>query len=219
MEYILYYRVSTQQQGDSGLGLEAQVRDCKLYLDNYTESMDQVIGTFQDIASGAKDDRPQYLKAVALAEKTGATILVSKLDRISRSVSTIALLIERVNIKISCMPFADKFQLHLYAALAEQERDFISLRTKAALQSKRDRGESFNRSNAIHEPAVRVKANATKRANADAWKAKVLPMIKAVVNDTATYADACKILNEMGVKSRLGKQLHPTTISRILVCR
>nr|WP_075519188.1 recombinase family protein [Moritella viscosa]SHO03612.1 Site-specific recombinase, resolvase family protein [Moritella viscosa] len=216
MEFILYTRVSTESQGISGLGLEAQQRDINLYLTNYADETDTVIAEFQDIASGCKDDRSEYLKAVALAEKTGSTILVSKLDRISRSVATISALIEKIDIKIAVMPFADKFQLHLYAALAQQEREFISLRTKAALQSKRERGESMNNPLNFKRPEVRAKAVQTLSNNKKQANDKLLPIVQRIVSTTSNYREACTILNDQGIKTTRGGKFHPTTISRIM---
>ena len=116
-KYVLYYRVSTQKQGRSGLGLDAQKRDIDLYLDNNSETPYEIIGTFTDIQSGGDNDRPELKKAIDLAKKEKATILVQKICRLSRRVSFIASLIEDKNLsfKVAQMPYADKFQLHIYA--------------------------------------------------------------------------------------------------------
>ncbi|YCO01691.1 recombinase family protein [Vibrio sp. VNB-15] len=140
MKYVIYYRVSTKRQGESGLGLEAQKRDIELFFEMYAPKNAEVLAEFTDVQSGMKDHRVEYIKAVELAKKEKAILLVAKLDRVSRRVSTIATLIEQVDLKVAVMPNADKFQLHIYAALAEQERDFISKRTKAALQVAKDNG-------------------------------------------------------------------------------
>src|SRR6056297_3411613 len=122
-QFVLYFRVSTRRQGDSGLGLDAQRRDIDLYLDTYAEVPFAVLGEFTDIESGANGDRPELWKAIELAEKTGATLLVAKLDRLSRKVSFISTVMDRkrLSLTVATMPHADKFQLHIYAALAEQE--------------------------------------------------------------------------------------------------
>ncbi|WP_425090831.1 recombinase family protein [Tropicimonas sp. S265A] len=144
--FVLYFRVSTRQQKQSGLGLDAQRRDIDLFLDNYADG--EVIGEFQDTESGKYDDpqrRPGLSEALEMCRKTGATLLVSKLDRLSRKVAHIAALMDdkHVTFKVASMPFADRFQLHIHASLAEQEREFISLRTKAALQAARTRGQAL----------------------------------------------------------------------------
>ncbi len=135
IKFVTYCRVSTKRQGDSGLGLDAQRRDIQIYLENYADIPFEVIGSFTDINSGTNNERDELTKAIVLAKKDKAVLLVAKLDRLSRKVSFISALLEdkALQLKVSQMPHADKFQLHIYAALAEQERDFISKRTKAAL--------------------------------------------------------------------------------------
>jgi len=141
-KYVIYYRVSTKRQGESGLGLDAQKRDIQLFLDNYSDVPFEVIGTFTDVQSGKYADRPELTKALDMAVTEGAELLVAKLDRLSRKVSFISALLDnkRLKVRVASMPNADKFQLHIYAALAEQERDFISLRTKQALAVAKARG-------------------------------------------------------------------------------
>ena len=141
-QFVIYTRVSTKRQGDSGLGLEAQERDIALYLDNYADEPNEIIGKFCDVESGTKADRLELNNAIEQAKQTGATLLVAKLDRLSRSVAFIATLMEdkKLRLTVATMPHADKFQLHIYAALAQQEREFISTRTKAALAAAKARG-------------------------------------------------------------------------------
>src|SRR6056297_3590347 len=146
--FVAYYRVSTQDQGKSGNGLEAQRRDIDLFLSAYACQGASVIAEYTDVASGKHDDprrRPGLSEALAHCRKTGATLLVSKLDRLSRKVLHIAQLLDdkTVKFKVVSMPHADAFQLHIYASLAEQEREFISLRTKAALASVKAKGKAL----------------------------------------------------------------------------
>ena len=138
--YVTYIRVSTAEQGRSGLGLEAQRRDIDIFLKTFSEVPWEVVGEFCDILSGKNDDRPQLVKALDLAKRKGAQLLVSKLDRLSRDVEHIARLMKLVEIKVATMPNADPFQMHLFAALAEKERRFIGERTKAALAAAKARG-------------------------------------------------------------------------------
>jgi DNA invertase Pin-like site-specific DNA recombinase len=135
MKFVVYQRVSTVDQGKSGLGLAAQERDIAIYLETYATEPYEVLGTFIEVQSGKSDDRPQLAEALAMVRRAGAELLVAKLDRLSRKVSFIATVMEdrKVRLRVASMPNADNFQLHIYAALAEQEREFISLRTKAAL--------------------------------------------------------------------------------------
>ena len=140
--YITYKRVSREDQGRSGLGLEAQERDIQLFLENYAETPYEVVGEFVEVQSGSDNERPELLAAIELAKKESAILVCAKLDRLSRRVSFLAALMEdkELEFRVAQMPYADKFQLHIYAALAEQERDFISQRTKAALKSAKERG-------------------------------------------------------------------------------
>ena len=141
-KYVIYLRVSTKQQGDSGLGLEAQERDIDIFLNSYNKGQFEVIGKFKDVMSGkgSVEERPTFKKAVELAKQHNATLLAAKLDRLSRDVETVARLIKAVNLKVATMPQADNFQLHIYSALAEQERKFISERTKSAMKVLKEKG-------------------------------------------------------------------------------
>lgn len=211
-QFVVYYRVSTKKQGDSGLGLEAQKRDINLFLDNYAEHPFEVVGEFTDTDSGSKSNRIEYQKAVALAQKLKATLLVAKLDRVSRDVEEIAGLIKRVTLRVAQMPHADNFQLHIYAALAEQEREFISQRTKAALAEAKARGVKLggNRGNID-------KANeaASKKAKSDAEQYR---KHIEVIQDTGvtTYKGIASKLNELGVKTVRGSEFQAVQVKRLL---
>ncbi|MBX7222612.1 MAG: recombinase family protein [Blastocatellia bacterium] len=140
--YIAYFRVSTQKQGQSGLGLEAQRRIVET-----TAKGGAVVAAYTDIESGRKNDRPELLNALAHCRESGATLLIAKLDRLSRNVAFIANLMESgVDFIAGDMPTANKFTLHIFAALAKQEREMISARTKEAYgHTKRGAGCWANR--------------------------------------------------------------------------
>ena len=211
-QFVLYFRVSTRRQGDSGLGLDAQRRDIDLYLDTYAEVPFEVLGEFTDIESGANCDRPELWKAIELAEKTGATLLVAKLDRLSRKVSFISTVMDRkrLSLTVATMPHADKFQLHIYAALAEQEREFISLRTKQALAPLKGTGKlGGNRGNID-------KANEAARAVADAHAAKVMDTIRPLRDAGRTLQQIADTLNRSGVTTSRGGKWYPTTVKNVL---
>jgi DNA invertase Pin-like site-specific DNA recombinase len=111
MKYVTYLRVSTKEQGKSGLGLDAQKRDIRLYLDNYSTTPYKVLKEFLEVDSGANSARTTLNDAINLAKKHDATLLVAKLDRLSRKVSFIASLMEdrKLNFKVATMPHADPF--------------------------------------------------------------------------------------------------------------
>jgi len=202
-KYAIYRRVSSKSQGESGLGLEAQDRDIALFLDNYSDTPFDVLGTFTDVQSGADAHRPQLAAAIELAKKEGAELLVSKLDRLSRKVSQIATLMDdkALKIRVAAMPHADKFQLHIYAALAEQERDFISLRTKQALAAAKARGVQLG---GLRDKTMKRNEAAIQAADAAADRVAsiVLPMREA----GASFQKIADALNAANVLTPRGKQ-------------
>lgn len=207
--FVVYTRVSTKKQGDSGLGLDAQERDIQLFLDNYSEVPWEVLARFQDVESGTRSDRPELEKAITLAKAEGATLLVAKLDRLSRSVAFIATLLEdrKLNFRVASMPYADKFQLHIYAALAEQERDFISKRTSAALREAKARGVKlggYREGHKAHHEAI--------RASADKNAARVAQTILSRRAVGATYAAIADELNALAVATARGGSWYGTTV-------
>ncbi len=213
INFVTYYRVSTKGQGDSGLGLDAQKRDVQIYLDNYADIPFDVIGTFTDIDSGTNNDRSELAKAIELAKKHKAVLLVAKIDRLSRKVSFVAGLLEdkALQFKVAQMPHADKFQLHIYAALAEQERDFISKRTKAALAEAKARGvilgglrDKTNQRNKVRH------ANAVERAEA------IRSIITPMITGGNTLREIAGGLNAAGLRTDRGALYQATTVSRAI---
>jgi len=138
VSYITYFRVSTQRQGVSGLGLDAQREAVSGYLDGNEGTL---IGSFVEVESGKRSKRPELEKALAACRKSGAVLLIAKLDRLARNVHFISGLIESgVSFIATDMPNADRFMLHVYAAMAEEEARRISDRTKAALAAAKAKG-------------------------------------------------------------------------------
>ena len=208
-QFVIYTRVSTKSQGDSGLGLEAQERDIRLYLENYAEQQHEIIGTFCDVESGTKADRLQLQEALELVRQNKATLLVSKLDRLSRKVSFIATLMDdkKIDFKVASMPTADKVMLHIYAVLSEAERDFISTRTKAALQEAKARGVKLggNRpNNQARHDAVKVMA--------DQMALKVSQLIKDNRKTGRSYRVIADQLNALKVATAKGGKWYASTV-------
>lgn len=210
-KYVVYFRVSTKKQGDSALGMEAQKRDVELYFENYANEC-EVLGEFTDIDSGKNDERPELGKAVALSKKDKAILLVAKLDRLSRKVSTIALMIEQIDFKVATMPTADKFQLHIYAALAEQERDFISLRTKAALKEAKARGVKLggNRGNIDKANKGRIEA-----ADKDAREYREMIQV-CIDSGCGSFKTIAEKLNQLNVRTVRGGRFQAVQVSRLM---
>lgn len=208
-KFVLYVRVSTKRQGKTGNGLEAQKRDIQLFLDNYAEEPFEVLAEYQDIESGRYDDRTELQKAIALCKKEKATLLVSKLDRLSRKVSYIASLMEdkKLNFRVASMPHADKFQLHIYAALAEQERDFISTRTKAALASVKAKGTLLGGARANQKARHQAM-----RKQTDAYTKKLIKFIEPMVKSKQSYHAIARALTENNVQTRSGGNWYAATV-------
>ncbi|MCX2814574.1 MULTISPECIES: recombinase family protein [unclassified Pseudomonas] len=226
---VAYIRVSTSGQGESGLGLEAQ-RD---YIERAAQANGWNISSeFVDVVSGklALEERPEGKKALAACKQHNAQLLVAKLDRLSRSVLHIAQLMEQVDFKVATMPQADKFQLHLFAALAQQEREFIAQRTKdalAALQRRADAGEA----DAVAKVNRRTQALEKGRAVADITAANNIRMEKVTAFQEAVrpHIESClfkkldtlqavaNCLNAKGITTKRGSEWNPTAVRRLML--
>ena len=213
IRYVTYRRVSTQEQGRSGLGLDAQTRDIRLYLDHYSEEPWEVVGEFVEVHSGFNNDRPVLAEALTLAKKEKAVLLVAKLDRLSRRVSMIAGLMETkgLTFKVANLPSADQFQFHLYAALAEKERDFISQRTKAALVEAKARGVKLG---GLRDRTMR--RNAVWQAMAQERAEKLRGIVGPLRDQGASIRAIVKALTVAGVETPPGGAWHPSSVARLL---
>ena len=211
--YVVYRRVSTKEQGRSGLGLDAQDRDISLFLEGFSEEPYEVLATFTDVLSGADGDRPELASAVELCRRSEATLLVSKLDRLSRKVSAIAALMEdkKVSFRVAQMPYADNFQLHIYAALAEQERQFISARTKAALAEAKARGTKLG---GLRDKTER--RNAAVKANAIARAEKVAGIVLPLRASGKPLREIADHLNRAGVQTARGGLWQASQVKRVI---
>lgn len=135
MKYVAYYRVSTQKQGKSGLGLDAQRKAVADFMRS-----GELVGEFQEVESGKNDRRPMLAKAIEMAKDSGATLLIAKLDRLSRKASFIFALKDSGVPFIACdMPEANTLTIGIMAVMAEHEREMTSARTKAAAQIRKER--------------------------------------------------------------------------------
>ncbi|MCP9851020.1 recombinase family protein [Cyanobium sp. Morenito 9A2] len=210
-KFVKYLRVSTQEQGKGGHGIGAQARDLELFLGSLEAA--EIVGTFVEVASGAKGDRPELIQALALCRKSGAKLLVSKLDRLSRNVAFIANLLEdrSVEFVVAALPRADRFQLHLYAALAEQEREFISQRTKAALKVAKERGVKLGGARP-HLHAL----NARKGEEALQQARSVAGIIIPLRRNGATLQKVADALNNAGIRTQRGCMWRPTQVSNAI---
>ncbi len=210
MSHIAYYRVSTTKQGQSGLGLEAQRQAVMRYVGS-----DKILAAeFTDVESGKNDNRPELQKAIDQAQREGAVLLIAKLDRLSRNLTFISMLMD-AHVKFVCcdMPQANEFTIHIFAALAQQERKMISERTKAALQSKKAQGVQLGKPENLSQLAA-AKGLVIRQANARAHKGnrQATELIQFYRKQGLTYAAIAERLNELGYKTRRGKNFHPQTV-------
>src|SRR6478736_943310 len=214
---ITYIRVSTSQQGRSGLGIEAQ----RQTLQHFAQAEGFTVAReFVEVETGkgsdALDRRPQLKAALAAARKLRCHVAVAKLDRLSRDVHFISgLMAHKVPFVVAELgPDVDPFVLHLFAALAEKERALISTRTKQALSAAKARGVTLGnpKLNAARKTAVQAV-----KAEADRYAANVLPIIReAQKAGASTLRDIAKALNARGVATARGGQWHATSVSNIL---
>lgn len=216
MKYVIYYRVSTQKQGYSGLGLEAQ----RKAVDDYFNGKDKdgvIVGEFTEIISGKVSDRRELNKAVALAKKQGATIIVAKIDRIARNLRLFLELLETVPVKFLDFPNLDpsnyehRMILVNMANLAEWEVNKISERTKNALQAKKLRGEPMGVTGSKHIKPV----NDKRKAMADQFAQTIAPIIRPLVG-TMPQRQLLAHLNANGIKSPTGGRWHLSTLQNVI---
>jgi DNA invertase Pin-like site-specific DNA recombinase len=142
-KFVSYVRVSTAEQGQSGLGLEAQSQAVNDYVSHVSCDL---IAQFVEVESGSRNDRPQLKAAIDLCKKQKATLIIAKLDRLARNVAFISTLMESgISFLAADNPHANKLMIHMLAAFAEHERDQIRARTKAALAAAKARGVVLGR--------------------------------------------------------------------------
>jgi DNA invertase Pin-like site-specific DNA recombinase len=178
--FVSYLRVSTDKQGRSGLGLEAQRHAVATHV-----GAGRLLAEYVEVESGKRNDRPQLAAALAHAQATGSKLVIAKLDRLSRSVYFISSLIEAGVDFLACdLPMADRLTIHVLAAVAEHEREMISTRTKAAMAVAKARGVRFGNPNGARPLAAAGKGNhaaiAAVQAEAAAHRARILPIVAAI---------------------------------------
>jgi DNA invertase Pin-like site-specific DNA recombinase len=223
-QIITYYRVSTKEQGKSGLGLDGQKLALKQYVGSIGATM---IAEYQEVESGTKCDRPELAKAIAHAKRSRAVLVVAKLDRLARNVAFLSNIMESGVDFIACdNPHANRFTVHILAAVAEDEQKKISDRTKTALQVAKQRGKKLgsSRENHWHGREERRQAGAiaggqsaatahTEAANAA--YSDLYPMIQKRQQDGKTLREIAIELNSMGHTTRRGKPWNASQVMRV----
>jgi DNA invertase Pin-like site-specific DNA recombinase len=210
---VSYLRVSTDRQGESGLGLEAQRKAVADYLNGGSWSL---AAEFVEIESGKRsNNRPQLAAVLAACKKLKAKLVVAKMDRLSRNVAFIATMMDSGVEFVACdNPNATRLTLHILAAVAEHEREMISQRTKAALAAAKARGVRLGGP----KLAIATKlGNAGNRAAANRFAINVAPIIHQIRASGATSLRAiAAALNARGVATARGGQWNATQVMSVL---
>ena len=204
---VAYYRVSTERQGQSGLGLDAQRSAVAAYA-----ACRELLGEFVEVESGRKNDRPQLADALALCRQKRAVLVIAKLDRLARSVAFISNLMESgVEFVAVDMPQANRLTLHILAAVAEHEREMISQRTKVALAAAKARGTRLGNP----RPDL-AKAGAAASATAARFRASVLPTIRALRAEGRSLRAVAAELNSRGIVAAQGGAWYAASVRVVL---
>jgi DNA invertase Pin-like site-specific DNA recombinase len=218
-KFVSYLRVSTDRQGRSGLGLEAQRKAVTDYLDG---GRWELLAEFVEVESGKRNDRPKLREALHRAKVTGATLVVAKLDRLSRNVAFLANLREsRVKFVCADMPDANNLTIGVLSEVAQYEREAISQRTKVALAAAKARGKKLGNINGAAALRRAGKGNAAAvgaiKASADRHAADVLPVIKDIrAAGTGSLKGIAAELNARGILTARGGQWYATTVRNLL---
>ena len=215
---VAYIRVSTSQQGRSGLGIEAQREAiARFAAAEGCEVLAELVEVQTGKGSDALDRRPKLAEALAMARRAKAAVVVAKLCRLSRDVAFISgLMAQRVSFIVAELGAdADPFMLHVYAALAEKERAMIADRTRAALGAKKAQGAALgNRTNLPDAQALGAAAN---RSGADAFAANILPVVRQIqASGAATTRAIAAALNARGIRTARGGAWHDSTVRNLL---
>ncbi len=213
--YVAYFRVSTQKQGTSGLGLDAQRRAVCEFLQQFGG---ELVADFTEVESGKRTDRPEFTKAADYAELSNSILLVAKLDRLSRDLHFVTSLQKRgIRFKLCDLPEIDQLTIHILAAMAEHEARMISVRTKVAMQ------ESIKRGTVMGNPLLSIQRNRDvsaanhQRVSAQKeWQRKIVKVIEHLETEGHTtcksLADA---LNQRGLKTLRGGAFSVPIVSRL----
>jgi DNA invertase Pin-like site-specific DNA recombinase len=220
-KFVSYLRVSTDRQGKSGLGLEAQRKAVEDFLNG---GHWELIAEFVEVETGKNDDRPMLRDALLRAKVTGATVVIAKLDRLSRNLAFIATLQDSgARFLAADMPEANETMIQFMAVIAQHERKMISARTKAALTAAKARGQKLGTPNltalqaaGAGKPGWTAGADARRRL-ADEHARNILPIIEAIRAEGITsLGGIARALSEKGILTALGGRWDATRVRKIL---
>lgn len=211
-QFVAYFRVSTQEQGKSGLGLDAQ----RAAVSDYLRSVSGVLGAeYTDIESGKRDDRPELRRAIAHAKKLKATLVIAKLDRLSRKVSFVSSLTD-AGVKFVAVdnPSANELTIHILAAVAQAERKAIAERTRAALAAAKARGQTLGNPRLAEARASALNAL---RERARSFAGNIAPTIRHIqASGCRSLRSIAEALNNRGVPTSRGNKWTAVAVARVL---
>ena len=219
--YVVYYRVSTKQQGESGLGLEAQRAAVEAYVKQHGG---EIIAEYEEVESGRNCRRPEIMKAILHCNRSWATLLIAKMDRLARNVFLISTLMESDVPFLACdNPHASRLNVHILAAVAEEEARLISERTKAALRAYQTRGGqlgpvTFKDRAGWQSKQERSRQRATLQNSEVAFAAydEVRPIIQNLRSQGLSFQRIADALNKQGFRTRLtGSEWNRTQVKRV----
>jgi len=211
--FVAYYRVSTQRQGHSGLGLEAQRNSVLSFIGKRS-----LICEYKDIESGKNDFRPELLKAIEKSKETNSILVIAKLDRLSRNLNFITLL-QSEKVKFVCcdLPDANELTIHIFGALAQWERKRISERTKDALNQLKKRGVKLGTSgNFSNETRKKGSLKMIEKALLNSNNIKASKLISLLRENGKSLREIAIELNESGFKTSRGHNFSPEQVRRLL---
>ena len=214
--YVAYLRVSTQRQGVSGLGLHAQQDIIRTYLNGNTP-----VAEFVEVESGRKSDRPKLHEALELCKKKKATLIVAKMDRLSRNVAfTSQLLDSGIEIIFCDFAKANRLVLTIIAAISEYEAGLIRQRTRAALQVKKEQGCQLGKPENLMNNLAKALANSRKTNQEKALNnpnnKRAVAILRSLVNETTNLSEMARVLNKEGFLTSKGGRFSAKQISLLI---
>lgn len=215
-KYVAYLRVSTQRQGVSGLGLHAQQDIIRTYLNGNTP-----VAEFVEVESGRKYDRPKLHEALELCKKKKATLIVAKMDRLSRNVAfTSQLLDSGIEIIFCDFPKANRLVLTIIAAISEYEAGLIRQRTRAALQVKKEQGCQLGKPENLMNNLAKALANSRKTNQEKALNnpnnKRAVAILRSLVNETTNLSEMARVLNKEGFLTSKGGRFSAKQVSLLI---
>jgi DNA invertase Pin-like site-specific DNA recombinase len=210
-KYVSYYRVSTRKQGIDGLGMDAQRAAVRAFLNTGNK---ELLEEFSEVETGKRNERPELAFAIAACRKAKATLLIAKLDRLSRNAGFL-LSLQAAGINLVCcdVPQADRLTIGILAVIAEQEGRLISERTKAGMEAAKRRGIRMGNPRPAKAVALAVKAN---KRQASAFAKALQPVVEEIRQAGVTSLHQIALcLNRRGYQTRTGKSFAAQSVKNL----